>query len=151
MDHTIFKYHTAFLASFLIGAIQVGVVELVLSYKFFWRWITLFFACAEIFVLEVFIYFPCQSNLIFHIYIYIIILFLPIYADFLIFFIYHEASSLVHLMQQLDCIGIVSSTLLLRCYSLFYTIYDWTKISYLNNLLALGAYCETTLICALNA
>ncbi|KAG5612306.1 hypothetical protein H5410_023587 [Solanum commersonii] len=115
-----FKYHVAFLASLLGGAIQVGVVELaVLSYRFFGRRITLLFACVGIFVSE----------------------------------------------QQLHCIAIASSILLIGCYSLLSTPRDWTEVSYLDDLRALGACCEATifffmtlvmnlailpLICALN-
>ncbi|KAH0646371.1 hypothetical protein KY285_034278 [Solanum tuberosum] len=58
---------------------------------------------------------------------------------FPLFFVYHGVSQLVHLKQQLDCIAIASSILLIGCYSLLSTPWDWTEVSYLDDLRALGA------------
>ncbi|KAG5630609.1 hypothetical protein H5410_002326 [Solanum commersonii] len=78
INFIIFKYHTTVLAPFLGGAIRDRVAG-VLSLRYL---------C---------IYFPCQSSLIFQ--IYLTIQFLPIYEDFL-FFVYHGENLLVHLKQQ---------------------------------------------------
>ncbi|WMV26706.1 hypothetical protein MTR67_020091 [Solanum verrucosum] len=111
-----YKYHAAFLASFLGGAIRAGVAGLaVLSYRFFGRRRTLLFACAGILVSEI-----------------------------SLFFVFHGANPVVHLKQQSDYIAIAASILLIGCYSLHSSPRDWTEASYPDDIRALGACCEAT-------
>ncbi|KAG5612271.1 hypothetical protein H5410_023552 [Solanum commersonii] len=113
-----YKYHAAFLASFLGGAIRAGVAGLaVLSYRFFGRRRTLLFACAGILVSEI-----------------------------SLFFVFHGANPVVHLKQQSDYIAIAASILLIGCYSLLSSPWDWTEASYPDDIRALGACCEATFL-----
>ncbi|KAH0744446.1 hypothetical protein KY290_032439 [Solanum tuberosum] len=117
LAHSIgYKYHAAFLASFLGGAIRAGVAGLaVLSYRFFGRRRTLLFACAGIRVSEI-----------------------------SLFFVFHGANPVVHLKQQSDYIAIAASILLIGCYSLLSSPRDWTEASYPDDIRSLGACCEAT-------